>query len=108
MNELEFSTLRSMRALPVLPNEDMNDNQTFNQIHSRQASTQDKGDKSSDHAEIVVDQDGIPREVLIAPPKPASDLELDAASQKHLQTLIRQSVENVGLQDRAWEVSPHH
>lgn len=106
VNELEFSTLRSLRTHPALPDQDVNGISAVEQPRSRQVSTYDKGAKSSDkNQDIVVDQDGVPREVLIAPPKPPSDLELDAVSQKHLQTLIRQSVENVGLQDRSWEVS---
>lgn len=107
MNELEFSTLRSMRSHQVLEDEGTNEtaNDLIQQSRSRQVSAQEAAAKSSSKADNVIHQDGIPREVLIAPPKPASDLELDTASTTHLQTLIKQSVENVGLQDRSWEVS---
>jgi hypothetical protein len=110
VNELEFSSLRSMRSHQVLPDEGTNEtaNDVMQQSRSRQVSAQEAAAKSAGKVDNIVHQDGVPREVLVAPPKPASDLELDTASTTHLHTLIKQSVENVGLQDRSWEVSYRH
>ena len=105
VSELEFSTLRSMRSLPVIP-DDRTEEITADQARSRQVSAQQAANKSTGSVNSTsTSGSALPLEVLIAPPKPKSDLELDSACHVHLQTLIQQSVENVGLQDRSWEVS---
>lgn len=109
VNELEFSTLRSMRSgvNGDLSNIDQQQDTlataaaATQQPHSRQVSSQGTRHTASE----TVAADGLPREVLVAPPQPLSNLELDNASLAHLQKLIKQSVENVGLQERTWEVS---
>lgn len=100
VSELEFSTIRNLRTTPDV-SINANDDDIAHLSRSRQVSAQEKAVASS---QTVAGPDGIPREVLVAPPKPASDLILDPASEVHLQTLIKQSVENVGLQGRSWEV----
>lgn len=100
VSELEFSTIRNLRTTPDL-SINANDDDIAHLSRSRQVNAQEKAAAPS---QTITGPDGIPREVLVAPPKPASDLDLDPASEVHLQTLVKQSVENVGLQGRSWEV----
>jgi hypothetical protein len=112
VSELEFSTLRSLQAPPDFRG--LEDDQPARQgtiatvaaaaaARSRQASIID-GKEETDVQDTISAPS--PREVLVAPPQPPSDLELDATSIAHILGLIHQSVENVGLQDRNWEVCP--
>lgn len=109
VSELEFASLRSISgasspAVVVLGDDDEPGGHT--KIVSRPASRQafqlaDEAvaDKSLSHSEI-----GITKEVVAVPVVAPSDLDLDYACQNHIQGLIKQNVENVGLQDRDWEV----
>lgn len=103
INELEFATLRSLRTASASGSALADDNgvTAAPPLRMQHSNLQDPAPHS---AHVETGQDGIPREVLVAPAKSASDLPLDTASHNHLQNLIKQSVENVGLKDRAWEV----
>lgn len=108
ITELEFTTLSRLKQLPELPEED---HDGHDRVQSAQLSRASSRHNLKDVHRLpdgqTISKDSpttATREIIQAPPPFPADLDLDGASRRHVQALIHQNIENVGLKDRGWEV----